>query len=589
VAEQQEDLAVDADAASDEGSAAAASPSGPRPSTAVVRARLIDGDTAGARVMFDHLTASLEASPELLLTEATLLEAEGRLEEALVCLGRIVATTPGSARIAGLSHVRIARLATELRREDLAEISGMAALAQDPDDIDGLRAVAFAQQRHTDTEAWLCTMRRLAGAPGAEEADVWTAVEAFSELGRWAEVLELIEQHEFELDPWRMTPLRLRALIEQGWQRRALEHLGKAYADEYIPAHEAVAVLVQGGALALAAKFITGAMSRDPWQAEARKSLMAIAVRTTAAASLPEAPFQFADAIQARDILMPGHEPVESAVARSLLVLTRDAGKLLASGDPVAATRLLVAAVRLAPSDRALLESLADAAHRANQTERYLDTLLRIWAAHRDASVLLAAARGVLETSSWATISRVMSIAAAEEGFLGLDIGVVVETFREQACRKLDDYIRGGDVAAGLELVIALSQQWSVECPDDLVSRLLRATKRRLRSQRVGGEALIATVGPLYLELAPGDVDVCRMMARVRVRQRRLAEARELLCRVIAISPHVAGDWVALAVVQHELGELEARDVSIARALVIAPDDELPPALSTVREQVGLA
>jgi hypothetical protein len=55
---------------------------------------------------------------------------------------------------------------------------------------------------------------------------------------------------------------------------------------------------------------------------------------------------------------------------------------------------------------------------------------------------------------------------------------------------------------------------------------------------------------------------------------------------VVAISPHVADDWVALAAVQNELGDLEARDVSIARAIVIAPDDDLPAALTSVRVEM---
>ena len=187
-------------------------------------------------------------------------------------------------------------------------------------------------------------------------------------------------------------------------------------------------------------------------------------------------------------------------------------------------------------------------------------------------------------------ICRVMTIAAAEAGSLGDNIDAVFLEFRVRACRKVDDYIRVGDVAAALELVIELSRRWSVsDWPDGLLSRLLRATKRRLRSQRAGGEALIATVGPLYLELSPLDVDVCRLLARLRLRQRSLGEARELLGRIVAVNPHVAGDWVALASVQNDLGDVEARDLSIARALIIAPDNHLPPALATARERMALA
>jgi tetratricopeptide (TPR) repeat protein len=570
-----------------EGGATADPAIGARPSIAGARGKLIDGDVPAARVIFDLLAASQERTPELLLTEAMILEAENRVDEALDRLDRIVASTTGSARIVASSHARIARLAMRLGREDLAEASGMATLALDPDDVDGLRALAFARRHDADAEARLRALRRLADAPAAAERDIWEAVDAFEALERWPDVLSLLEQHEFELDPRRTARLRVRALLKLGWHRRAFEQVRDDYAVEYIRANEVVDLLVQMDALALAARFVDEAMSDDPWQPAARASLMSIATRASAAANLLDSPFQFADAIHARDILMPGREPVEAAMGRAVLVFTRNAAKLMASDDLVGAVRMLTAAARLAPTDRSLLEALADAAHRANLTERYLDTLLRIWTTHRDTSALLATARGVLETSSWETISRVMAIATAEAGTLGLDIDAIAGRFLEQACRRADEHIRAGDVAGALELLCELSRQLpGAEWPESLVSRLLRATKRRLRNQRVGGEALIATVGPLFLELAPDDVDVCRMMARVRLRQRRLTDAEELLSRVVAISPHVADDWVALAAVQNELGDLEARDVSIARAIVIAPDDDLPAALTSVRVEM---
>ena len=352
---------------------------GPRPSVTLARAKLTDGDIKGARVTFDQLKTAKEASHELPLIEAMLLEAEGRPEEALACLGRIVSSTSGSAGIVALSHVRIARLATELGREDAAEASAMATLALDPEDIVGLRALTFAQRRRGDRDVWLPTLRRLAAATDAEEADIWNALEAFAHLELWKDVLALIEQREFELDPWRLTPLRVRAFIELGWQRRALKELCNAYEDEYLQADEAVDRLVEWGALALAAMFIDACMSGDPWQAEARTLVMEIAARGCSAVSLRKAPLQFADAIQAINILTPGREPIESEIARAFQVLTHGAGDLLASHDPAGATRMLVAAARLVPPDRSLLEALAGAARCASLTDRYLDTLLRLW------------------------------------------------------------------------------------------------------------------------------------------------------------------------------------------------------------------
>jgi hypothetical protein len=446
-----------------------------------------------------------------------------------------------------------------------------------------------AQRRIAGSEADSRTMIRFAAAPGARDADIWIAIDASASLNRWVVVLRLIERHEFELDPWRMTPLRLEALIELGWHRRALNQLAKDYGHGYVRGHEAVELLVKKRALALAARFIDGPMSGDLWRAEARATLLAIATRTCAATSIHEAPLPYADAIQARDILLPGREPIESAVADALRVLTASAGKLLASDDPAGAASLLIAAARLAPTDRKLLESLADAAHCAGLTERYLDTQLRIWTTHRDVSALVTTVRGVLETSFWPMISEVMRIAMVEAASLGPEAGAIARRYRELASDKVGEYISIGDVASGLELVATVSHQFSsVEWPDALISRLLRLTKRVLRNAQAGGGALAASLGPLYLELAPLDVDVCRMLALVRLRQRRLSEARELLDRVVAINPHVAGDWLALAMVQDELEDFNARDFSVVRSILIAPDDSLPPTLAMVRERMGL-
>jgi hypothetical protein len=421
----------------------------------------------------------------------------------------------------------------------------------------------------------------------AEEADLWDSIDVLAGQARWGAVLDLIERHEFDLDPWRMTPIRVRALIGLDWHRRALEHLGKAYGDGYVRGDAAVELLVEWRALALAAQFIDGFMSADLWREYARTSVMTVAKRTCAAASMQDAPLEYADAVQAQHTLQPERE-TELAVGRALQVLTASAGERLARDDGATAVRLLSAAARLAPADRTILDSLAEAAHQADLTERYFDTLLCIWRKFRDAPALLAAARGVLETASWATIREVMSIAATEADSLGADIGAIAEQYREQARRKVDEYIRVGDIAAGLELVITVSRQFSIsDWPDALLSRLLRAAKRRLRDRRAG-EALIAALGPPYLEISPLDVDICRMLARVRLRQRRLGDARVLLNRVVANSPHVAGDWIALATVQDEMEDVVGRDLSVARALLIYPDVDLPPALAPVREQLGL-
>ena len=439
------------------------------------------------------------------------------------------------------------------------------------------------------TEAWLRTIGRLASTSAADEAEVWTAIETCAAEDRWFVVLDLIERHEFNLDPWRMTPMRVKALIELDWRRRALGQLVKGYRDGYVRGDEAVELLAGSGALALAASFIDGYMAGDLWREEARTSVTAAAARICAAERPDEAPLQYADAIQAQDILLPGGEATEGAMHRALRGLVAQAGERLASDDPAGATRFLSAAARLAPSDRLLLDTLADAAGRAGLTDRRIDTLLRIWTTHRDPLVLLEAARGALATSSWTTIFDVMSIAAAEAEPMGLDLGSLAERYGEHACRQIDQLIREGDEASALGLLVSVSEQLSViEWPRALVARLLRATKRRLRSQP-DGQALAAILGPPYLRLSPMDADICRMVARIRVRQRRFGEALALLERVVTIRPYVAGDWVALAMVQNELGDIEGRDLSVVRALLIAPDEHLPPALAPVRERIGLA
>jgi Flp pilus assembly protein TadD len=426
-------------------------------------------------------------------------------------------------------------------------------------------------------------------APDAEEEDVWHAIEAFAGSGNWSVVLEIIEQREFDLEPWRMTALRVRALVELGWRRRALDQLVKAYTNEYIRLRDAVDLLVEHGALSLAALFVDRSNTDDPWRAVAHSSLMATVTRICALASVQEAPLQYADAIEAKNILLPGQSDTELALSCTLKALTERAAELLENGDPSGATRLLVAAVRLAPSDGRLLASLADASHRANLMERYFDTMLRIWKTSRDVSTLLATARGVLETSSWTMIANVMAIVAEEAESRGLEVGTVAVGFRDQARLRIDEYIRCGDVAAGLELAIRLSRGFpGAEWPEGFIPRLLRATKRRLRGQQAG-DALSCFIGPLYLELAPLDVDVGRMLAGARMRQGRLVEARDLLDRVVTISPHVAGDWVMLALVQDEMGDIDGRDFSVARAILISPDVDLPKVLAPVREQMRLA
>jgi tetratricopeptide (TPR) repeat protein len=549
-----------------------------------VRSALAVGDIVKARDGFDKLTTPPKSNADVWLVEARLLEAEGNPEAALSRLEEVLKAFPTSPQAVLSANLHIARLGMLANAPVKAEAAARAVLLVDPSNLTALRALEFVHLQRGEQESRLQVLRQIALSQGASEMDLWRAVSVLSDAGLWMEVLAIIDQREFDLDPWRLTPVRLRALIGLDWRERALAHLLKAYADGYIRPNDAINLLIESGALAIAASFVAQALAEDPWQRRAGEKVRGAIEHALSSGSLVDAPTEYVDAMHARELLLSldGADSGELVTARAHLL--NEARRLFENDDSHSAARLLTAASRIPPVEHSTMMLLAEAARRAGLKERYLDTLMRIWREHHDSDALIATASGVLDTSSWPLIAEVMAVAISEAAELGIDVDAVVQSFRVQACRRLEECIGSGDVGGGLELVTALNAQFPLpEWPADLIARLLRAAKRRIRAQKAGADAVVASLSALYLQIDPADPDVSRLLARVFIRQRRGEEARELLSRALRMNPHVPGDWVALAMAHHELGNLNERAYCTARALIMSPNLTLPAPLAQVR------
>ena len=549
-----------------------------------VRSAIAAGEIVRARNGFDKLSLTPKSNADVWLVEASLLEAEGNPEAAIARLEEVLKAFPTAPQAVLSANLHIARLSVATSLPVKAEVAARAILLVDPSDLTALRALEFVHHERGEQELSLRLLRQIALSPGASDTDLWRAVSMLFDAGRWTEVLEITDQREFDLDPWRLTPFRLRALIELDWRERALSHLLKAYSDGYIRAKEAIELFREHGALGVAASFVVQALTNDPWRTRAEAMVSAALEHVLSNGSLLDTPTDYADALQAREFLQlrDGTDADVLECARAHLLL--EGARLFENDDPHSAARLLTAASRIPPAEHTTMMLLAEAARRAGLKERYLDTLMRIWREHHDTDALIATARGVLDTSSWPLISEVMVAAITEAAVIGVDVDAVVESFRIQACRRLEECIDSGDVGGGLELVTALSGQFPLaQWPADLIARLLRAGKRHLRAQKAGADAMVASLSALYLQIDPADPDVSRLLARVFLRQKRAGEARDLLSRALRINPHVPADWVSLALAHHELGNLNERAYCTARALIMSPNLTLPAPLAQVR------
>ena len=549
-----------------------------------VRSAMAAGDIVRARDGFDKLSLLPKSNADVLLVEACLLEAEGNPEAAIARLEDVLKSFPTSPQAVLSANSHIARLSMALRLPFKAEAAARDILLIDPSNLAALRALEFVHHERGEHEISQRLLRQIALSSGASDTDLSRAVWVLSDAGRWIEVLEITDQREFDLDPWQFTPFRLRAQIGLDWRERALSYLLKAYGDGYIRAKEAIDLLIENRALGVAASFVVEALTEDPWRMRAEAMVSAALEHVLSNGSLLDNPTDYADALQARGVLQWREGADADALESARTHLLTEGARHLENDDPHSAARLLTAAIRISPVEHRTMMLLAEAARKAGLKERYLDTLMRIWREHHDADALIATARGVLDTSSWPLIAEVMAVAMTEAAEIGVDVDGVVQSFRIQACRRLEECIDSGDVGGGLELVTALGGQFPLpEWPTELIARLLRAGKRHLRAQKVGADAMVASLSALYLQIDPADPDVSRLLARVFLRQKRASEARELLSRVLRISPHVPADWVSLAMAHHELGNLNERAYCTARALIMLPNLTLPAPLAQVR------
>jgi tetratricopeptide (TPR) repeat protein len=523
-----------------------------RVTVAAVRGQIAAGELALARPAFEALRAHPGPATDVLVTEGLLKEAEGDLVASLARFDQALASDPGSVQANG----HLARILARLERPEDAEAAALAVLALDGADARGLAALAFSCARAGQLEKRLDVVRRLAAAPGATAAQVWAALDELAASDRWTDIIQALDEHVGDLPPGRVCARRVEALLELGRQRDALACIVAAHADGHIGGGEMVDRLVARHAFAVAAAFVHQCLEGESGTAGARATVVAAARQACDQTTLEATPFDFADAVQALSILLPDREALHKAVARSAVVLVRLARAHLARGEFSAATECLIRACRLTPTDRTVLEMLADAASRAGHAHRHLATLLRIHRGFPDIDSLEPAVLGAISAGRWDMVGELMS-RGLSEGLISSRVPKAIEDFRTGLQGRLDDILRGGDWEGGMALVAGL-MPW-VPPPDwspGAIVRLLAAAKRHLRSLRAPADA--RRISALFLRIDPDDVDVGRLSAALRLRQRRLAEAAESLSGVMRVDPQLARDWLDLDYARDDLGESAA-------------------------------
>ena len=540
-------------------------------SAALVRGLIAKGAIADARQAFGRLAEQGASGPEVLLVEAWLLAAENLDSEALDVLRRLLASRPAAARI----QEDVARLAMRLGAAPEAEAAGRALTAQDPDNLDGLNALAFAYQRMGRERERLDTLLKLALAPSASEASIWPAVQALAEAGRWGDALTVLDGRELELAPRPVARLRFDALLRTGWHRRALDALLQAHGLDYLRVDEAIDIAIENQALRVGAQFVEAALRDDPRRAEARARLLTTAVEASASGSMATSPVTFSDAILARSLLIPGRAALTESAERAREFLIKQAKWLLAKGDAGLATDFLVQASRHDLADVAVLELLIQAARKAGRADRLADAAARLCEVAPDSSALLAAAASAFEASAWPTLAVVMTRLRqwAEAG----DPRSNEAAARSWLAARLAELLAADDLARALALAGAGRGSWPIEVwPGAVIARLRSAAKRWLRLDGPVDDPALVEACVDYLAITPADVEVRRILARKLAKLRRPADAREQLSVIVARDPHLARDWLDLAVAHHDLGEAERRDYCTARALAISPGINLP-------------
>ncbi len=551
----------------------------PRITVAAVRSQIASGDLALAREMYRALLDQSGPIVDVLLTEALLDEAEGNLDAALARLGRIVATARRSVH----AKAQSARVLWRLGRAGEAEAAALAALGLDAVNLGGLTVLAdiYAKAGRTgDRLDAVCRLALCAGAPGSA---VWSAIAELSGAGRWEDTLQVLDRRGDLLAEQRVTIVRAEALLALGRQREAVAGLLEALAKGQGRPQDTVDRLIARPALTAAALFLAAAIEEGHLGPAARAPAITAARQAHEGAILEDSPFVYADAARALEILCPDEGSPPKAVARAAAFLLERAHGHLARDEFSAAADHLIQAGRLRPEDPGILRLLADAAAKAGRPDRHLDTLLRIHRLSASAGSLLAAADGAYAAGRWGVLAALMTETPAVDPSRALTDAA--DRMLAGLRARLEGLAREGNGEEGVAMVAALAPWIDVsKWPEGAISRLLAAAKRRMRGPRISVDpTALGRLAAAFLVVDPADLDVGRLAARLHLRFRRFGEATALLAGVLEADPHVARDWVDLALAHHQLGDSGRRDACARRALVIAPTIMLPPPLDAVR------
>jgi tetratricopeptide (TPR) repeat protein len=558
-----------------------AAEAGPELTVAGVRGRIAASDLAAAREMYEALTRRLGPIADVRLTGVMLDEAEGRLDTALASLHDIVAAAPRSIHARALS----ARVLLRLGRAEEAEAAALTALELDAANLIGLTVLAEVYAKAGRPGDRLDVVYRAAQCPGTPSAGVWSAIAELAGAQRWEDILRVLDRRADLPAAQRMVLARAEAQLALGRHGQAVSGLLEALARGHAPAKDAADRLVARHALIAAARFVEAAIKGGQLTAAARQPVIAEARRTCEATSLEASPLDYADAVRALEILCPEEEGWSDRVTRAAAFLVERAAGHQARGDFAVAADHLALAARLRPRALDILRPLADAAARAGRVDRHADTLARI---HRESGTpgdRQAAADAALAAGHWAVLAALMTQPP------GAQASAAAARLLPALRARLEDLGRRGDREEALAMVAALAPWIAPHAwPPALISRLLRAAKRRMRAPRTTADpAALGRLCAAFLAIEPTDADVGRVMARLHLRHHRFGEAAALFAGALDTDPHVARDWIDLALAHHALGEVERRDACVAHALVITPTIPLPAELVEIGIRMNAA
>lgn len=543
---------------------------------ATVRSHARAGRIETARRLYGELLARLGPKLDVVITEGFLLEAEGDLEAALASFQRAAIAAPASVH----ANAQSARVLMRMERAAEAAAAASATLALDQANIIGLTVLSYACGKAGRTKEAMDAAYRLARAPDAPASVVTRALDQLASGARWTEVLHILDASGTDLSPALACKRRVEALLELGWRREALTRAVSDCTTGAVKVPEMVDWLIGRRAFTVAAGFARRGFEDDPTAAGLLDVVAEAAERAYASASLRDSPFEFADALCALALLFPDRRTISQALVAAAAHFDQIARASIAKSDFRAAADNLTAAARLLPTDREILLFLAEVAGRAGRRDRHVDTLLRIHQAHPDERSLSRALDGAISEGLWEAAAGLLSERDRQSTDDRSGLGTATHDLSQCLQCRLEDLVRNGEFESGLSMVTALRPWAGIDAwPPSLISRLLAAIKRRLRSLRASTSVASTRISLMYLTLDPSDLDVRRILATLYLRVRRHHEAAEILAGVVGDDPHVARDWLDLAAARHELGQFVERDACVARALVIEPTISLPKPL----------